>query len=40
MPLYIFAILDMITHVSHPTKRLKTVKFALQSPIFDHFADC
>lgn len=40
MLLYLFAILDMITHVSPPTKVLKTVKFALQSPIIDHFADC
>lgn len=40
MPFYIFAILDMITHVSHPTKILKTVKFALQSPLLDNLTDC
>lgn len=33
MPLYIFAILDMIAHVSRPTKMVKTVTFALQSLI-------
>lgn len=35
MPLYIFAILDTITHVSHPAKILKAVKCARPSPLLD-----